>query len=401
MEKYKLILGLGLSAKIFAFYNREYSIIGTENKQMLSGISQKLMFLQENDYNKQFLADLMRISKTNIPYSIKAIDVLTYANKTFKTNVSEQEKLNIIKKKLTDNHNTNLKFEKSIFADTIVLSEEKQSMLRIIEIDFSAIDKALMMVIQPQILSTEKIIQITPDIVRTENNSYAYSNIVNTIPYHVFHRLVKGYMPEVRTLDTTIRQGTEQELGVEVIPYETAIVYYPDPEYQFSKIVKRNGVCYAEITGAVGGGELIRNSRLIKTTVPDFPNVIMLGRFAEWDPDIKIQDVVRRSSNKLMMQRIWKDQRAFSGKYFDFAQDIELVQKNIKDMSLLLNGKSYDLLNTINWKRHKQQHKLDVNLVKQEWIAIFKYWLSIGINLNLSYEEFIDAYVKENERINE
>jgi hypothetical protein len=403
MQKYKLILGLGLSAKIFAFYNREYNIIGTDNKQMVNSIASNMMFLQANSYNINFLQDLIRISGVDIKYSIKSIDVMTYTKHKFRNTISESEKLDIINKKLTDCNNINnkLAFQKSIFTDNLKLSEEKQALLRIIEVDFNQVEQALSLVIKPQILSGEKITRVDDYVVFAGDDMWAYDKIINTLPYNIFHKLYTGVDCGLITLDTTIVKGTETEFDVEIIPYETAIVYYPEAKYKFSKIIKRNGVCYAEHTGIVENGEVIKNSRLVKTTITDFNNVINLGRFAEWNPDIRIQDVVRFSCDKNIMPEIYQHQKAFSGKYFDFSQDLNLVQDNIKELSLLTNGKIYDLLNTINWKRHKQQHKLDINMVKEEWIGIFRYFLTIGINLGLNYNDLIDAYNKEQRKEDE
>lgn len=395
-----------MSAKIWAFYNREYSIIGPENKQMTSGISQNLMFLQENNFNLGFLADLIRISKQDIKYTIKSIDVLTYSDRTFKFSTTEHEKLAIINKKLTDTSGKKLQFSKSIFQD-VVLSEEKNNLLRVIEVNFSDINTALDKVISAQVLSRSKIVRITPQEVFTDiADSYAYEQIINTIPYNFFYTAYTGKACDFGRLDTTIIQGTEQDFGIEPIPYETAIVYFPEERYQFSKIVKRNGICYAEITGLVdmpieklNRAEVIKNSRLVKTPITEFPNIVQLGRFAEWNPDIRIQNIVERSSNKTIMHKIWQDQKEYTGKYFDFTQDLKLVQENIKELSLLMNAKTFSLLEKINWKRHKEQHKLDINQVHDELIGIYQYWLSICLNLGVSFEEFTDIYNKKMKKL--
>lgn len=399
----KLILGNGLSAKIFAFYNREYKIIGKDITMTKDSVLNKMIFLQDNSYNRMFLKDLIFISKRNIKIIYENISVVSLEGDEYKIGITEQEKKEILEKKLTDGEKK-LCFKNRIFKEKAKLSESKDGVLKVIEVDFAEIIDALDSVIGLQIIdkSFVKKIDLNEKMLITENDIYRYSNCISTINLNVFYKLCGITDKKNETLGTTIVKGTEKDFGIPNIPYENAIVYFPQKEFEFGKVVKRKKICYAEITGETKNfdGIFRTDTRLIRKNITnDFKDFFFLGRYAEWDPDIKIQDVIKKSSDRNIMQKIWSNQKSFSSKFYNMEENSELIQSNVKDQSMLLIGEVFSLLENINWKRHVIEKKLDFEEIKEEWIDIFKYWLTIGINLGINFEDFIDSYYKKSEKL--
>lgn len=57
-----------------------------------------------------------------------------------------------------------------------------------------------------------------------------------------------------------------------------------------------------------------------------------------------------------------------------------------------------EFIRETNWKNHRKQ---DINIIKsnmkEEWVDIFKYWLSIGVLWGFKPENFIDEYYRKSE----
>jgi len=98
---------------------------------------------------------------------------------------------------------------------------------------------------------------------------------------------------------------------------------------------------------------------------------------------------------------IWNDQKTFCARLFDYnVKDPTLQQHLTKEYVLHITDEAHELLSELHWKRgdYTTQQVNRKNLL-EEWIDIFKFWLSIGNIWGFSYDEFIKGYWKKSTEI--
>jgi NTP pyrophosphatase (non-canonical NTP hydrolase) len=404
-----VILGNGLTAKIFAFYNREYQLIGNDTSMTTDHIANNMIFLQDNKWNRKLVEDVAWAADCKIPCTPKKIRVLYFNGREYVSKINQEASQKIIDKKLTDVNGKRLKFRKSVFEDTLQLScANKQNRLEYLSVDFGRIMGALRKLTARQVLNTSKIIAIDTEKkkIYLEGVVVDYNKLVSTLSAPLFYKLAFIKSDDFDTLDTTIVETTEEKLGIPPTHWTSAILYFPESQHKFSKVIKRHGKCYAEYTGIIETQEphaYVKQARLIaKKIVPPTDDITFLGRFAEWNPDNRIQDNVRKASSKNTMESIFTNQRRFSSMFFDFSEDLKLIQSNIKEMSLLMQDEVFSLMSLINWKNHnKENKKLDFEKVKEELVDIGNYWLTLCAAVGMNYNEYIDAHEKKQKKLEE
>ncbi|HKL23422.1 MAG TPA: dUTP diphosphatase [Candidatus Nanoarchaeia archaeon] len=102
-------------------------------------------------------------------------------------------------------------------------------------------------------------------------------------------------------------------------------------------------------------------------------------------------------STSSILEHIWNDQKRFNSNFIKYK---ELTQeqrvKFTKEYSLLLIDEIMELIGETNWKSHRKnkEHFVESNL-KEEWIDIFKYWLSIGLIWGFNPYDFIEEYQRK------
>jgi uncharacterized HAD superfamily protein len=96
------------------------------------------------------------------------------------------------------------------------------------------------------------------------------------------------------------------------------------------------------------------------------------------------------------LKQIWHDQKLFNKNFvkYDEVTDEER-QKITKEYCLQLQGEIHELLREINFKTHRGNRKVIYSNLKEEWIDIFKYWLSIGILWDWEPEHFNSEYFRK------
>ena len=93
------------------------------------------------------------------------------------------------------------------------------------------------------------------------------------------------------------------------------------------------------------------------------------------------------------LHAIWTDQEEFNALFKRPLSTFEDRSKVTKEMVLAMMAESVELLNTINWKTHRRETRLENRAhTVTELVDIFKYWLTIAQAWGVTVEVFLNAY---------
>jgi len=402
----KVILGNGISAKIFAFYNPEYvRIAPSGGGQMDKKAFVYTAFLHRNSWSDEFLDD--------IGVKTKAMEISMghwYKNEAHLSLPDGEAWKEFLRKKLSG-----LVPPPSLFPKEALIAKPylKSSLLSTYGTPLKKIIKALEMKLQDRRIVDAKAVNITDDMIDLDSGeSVKYSHLVSTIPAPVFWKIYSGECAEKKIFHSnslfvqTMEYATWLNMGYPELT-DKFICYFPESKYPFDRVGRLENL-YGDnlfIEGSVKFAKSveIENARLIRNYGNTAPPLIMfLGRYAEWNPDIMVHHVVARSANKYMLESIWSDQKSFNKEFVTYSPEIEYVQMVVKDYILHLISEIDSLLNTINWKMkgwEKRDKKVKREAILEEWIDIFKFWLSIGLMFGFSVEDFGFMYWEKSEII--
>ena len=95
---------------------------------------------------------------------------------------------------------------------------------------------------------------------------------------------------------------------------------------------------------------------------------------------------------------MWNRQKEFNKNFVDYKNlSIGDKQKFTKDYVLYMHSELSEMLREINYKCHRNEKDIIESNVKEEWIDIFKYWLSIGLLWDWNPETFIGEFERKSE----
>lgn len=405
----KIILGNGISAKVFAFYNPEYIRIAPSGESQAERKSfLHLATLHRTRWSDEFLVDIelsdVEEDELSIGYWFKD---------KFCQSSPEGEVMELfLRKKLAG-----LKPPPSLFPKESMIYKPYlgTSTLYTYKIKLEEVMGALNKKMGERGIIDAKITAIHDGFVSLSNGqSLPYSHLVSTIPATMFWEIYEGKSQEKKVFHSnslflqTMDYSTWLDMGHPELK-DKIICYFPEKKYPFDRVWQRKELYGDEIAieGSMKFAEAIelKNARLIRSysNMPP-PNIIFLGRYAEWNPDIMVHNVIGRSANKYMMENIWSDQKFFNKKFVNYLPDITYVQTVVKDYILHLISETDSLLNTINWKM-QDSDKLDIKVnrdaVLEEWIDVYKFWLSIGLMFGFTPADFEQMYWDKSKRVKE
>jgi dimeric dUTPase (all-alpha-NTP-PPase superfamily) len=71
----------------------------------------------------------------------------------------------------------------------------------------------------------------------------------------------------------------------------------------------------------------------------------------------------------------------------------ELLNQILMKMVLSVHSESSELLDVVaNWKMHKQEHAIDRPKALEEYVDLFKFVLNLGVYMDVTEEEFDEAW---------
>lgn len=98
------------------------------------------------------------------------------------------------------------------------------------------------------------------------------------------------------------------------------------------------------------------------------------------------------------LSKIWKDQKAFNENFIGIIDKLTLDDKQHHTKQYILEtfSEMNELLREINFKMHRPADSeiIESNMM-EEWIDIFKYWLSIGLVWGWTPEQFVEEYMRK------
>jgi hypothetical protein len=399
----KIILGAGLSGLCAAYYNPEYEIISEDiGGYAATDYGKTSVFLQYHKETEELLEDL------GIEAENSAIPIHYYKNSTRVKNYSDTDIMKVINSKLT-NYETFESIGACSLDDIKVpkLAEDRgDGQLSIINVDMGELVSVLKEKVENRI-TFGSVSNISSEKVEGDFGSKQYKHLISTIPASIFWKLYSSEhcKLEFKSLPITVAETNTPPVQ-EKIP-EHAIMYFCDRGYH--KCISYKEGYFYEFTGIVSDktiqealpdmadfDTLVYNNARLNFVSGNIPpkKVMFLGRFAEWNKDHRIENTVKSCLNKYPLSSIWSSQKSFNQRFVDFGCDNNTRQAITKDYIIHLSAEMVSLLNEINWKINKESCMKDINYQKlqEEWIDVYKYWLSIGILWGISPEDFIKAY---------
>jgi len=412
----KVILGDGISARIFAFYNPEYIRIAPPGgSQVDSKDFQLSLILPKTAGVDEFFADL---GFAEPPETVDLSIGWYEGGEFFEGNPPQEIRRRILEKKLRG-------FEPTPSLFSPEAPSQRSS------IYFKALEPFLVKgrdvmttygIRMPELLGrvgealpAGRLVSGTVGkidekrITLDSGEAIEYSHLVSTIPAPAFWSIYGGPHAERKQFlgfplyVAAIRRHIWDGMGYPNLP-ERVMCYFPEDRFDFDRVrlhpELQDDLVSIESPVPFDGATVLPSARIIRSydNVPP-PRVMFLGRYAQWDSDVVVADVIRKSSQKYVAESIWSDQKAFNRRFVNYAPDSFYVQSVVKDYILHLISETYSLLNTINWKIAKEGEALalDRERILEEFIDIFKFWLSIGHMFGFTVDDFVRMYWKKSE----
>lgn len=288
----KIIIGGGISGLIAAYYNDDYLIISKDiGGQMANGYLGPRI-LEESKSSKQFLKDLgyPLIRKTaNIGYQI---------NNNIYPETDDNERMKYYKKsrclKNTDD------------VPSSIMSSGKNH-INYFEVEWDKIIQKMLLKIGNRIIN-HNVISIEEDnkkIILDDSSFVVYENIISTIPAPIFYKIINEdndnnfkYIPKLFIIVSTMKFPFFCNL-YDYIYYITNFKFH-----RITKIGKYLAVEYTteeDLDNILSEWEFeleasfkLKYGQIVSGSVDDFENIEFLGRYAEWNHKIKINDVLDR-----------------------------------------------------------------------------------------------------------
>ena len=405
----KVILGDGISARIFSFYNPEYIRIAPPGRAQvdLKDFQFSLIFPKSSCVD-EFFSDL---GLSKIPEEIDIPIGWYEGGKFFDGNPPAEVRKRILEKKLQGFEPTPSLFgtEGLVAEPYLVKSREAMTTYNLrTEVFLEALREAT---------KDRKRIEATATkiderrIFLGDGSHVEYSHLVSTIPANVFWKIYAGPHAERKSFSSfplyvrAIRRHLWDAMGYPNLPTRV-MCYFPEVRFGFDRVrlspELQGDLVSIESPVPFDGASVLASSRIIRSydNVPP-PRVMFLGRYAQWDSDIVVSDVVRKSSQKYVVEDIWSDQKAFNRRFVNYVPDSFYVQSVVKDYILHLISEVYSLLSRINWKiaREGEPMELDREAILEEFLDTFKFWLSIGHMFGFTVDDFVRMYWRKSKEV--
>jgi len=396
------ILGGGISGLIYAYYNRDFTVISPDIGGKLNHkFFENIFYLHATDETEEFLkdVDIKSVKKTQLIKYSKGNEILH--------DISKQDKIDFIRKKLNDY---------SYDPKDLNLSTSDYY-ISVFEIDY----RELMEKLRDKLSYIEdSVIKITDSEIITETTRYRYNKIVSTISSKIFWKIYES-SKSVELKSESITFVLADRLPDYLSKMKFDLCYFIDRDTKITRISKRrrdqsDSYLY-EFSGDVPIDECVKylpektnvlehyvdRAGLIFTDKNNIPpqNVLFVGRFATWNHSDKQQDIIRSAKVDFEIQNIWNIQKRFTANFVDFNNltDDSIRQKMTKEYFVALIPEIAEAINEINYKQHKANRPVNREHLVEELIDTFKYYMNILLMWDVTPQEFIRVYKEKSDRV--
>jgi hypothetical protein len=398
----KYIIGGGISGLLYAYYNRDFTIISPDlGGKLNSSMMENIIYLHATPETEEFLREI-GMSYTKKTQMIKYL----LGGRPLK-DLSIEDKIMFIRKKLND---------PNFMPEDLNLSTSDYY-ISVFEIDYRELLDRLMTGVTH---IDDSVIKITGKEIITEQTRYSYDKLVSTVNAKIFWRLYD--------------RPNDKELRSEAITFVLCDKLYPELEnckfdlcyvadwdnkvtrvskrrrdqtdsylYEFSgKVAEKNCLKYLPEGSKILDYRVEENGLIfsdINNIAP--PNVLFLGRFATWNHADKQQDVIRAAKVDFELQNVWNIQKRFTSNFVDFnsLKDVKDRERLTKDYFVALMPELTEVINEINYKQHKQGKKVNRELLLEELIDTFKYYLNILLMWDITPDEFVRKFKEKSQKV--
>lgn len=287
-----LIIGGGIVGLLAAYYNDDYLLISKDIGGQMSENVLGPRILEVNEYSKKLLKEF------NIKENIKTATIGYEVDGLLVSKVKKEDRINYyMKSRCIDNFDD---------VPSSVMSDGKNK-IYYYDLNWNKLITEIKNKIKDRIIYHDvKKIDISHKILQLDNNdTIIYSKLISTIPAPLFYKLSNIKNDSFNYINKYFMITTTQVFDIKNYDY----VYFTSNKNSYHRItkLKNNKYCIEYTTNGDADFSLIDKSdecyfikygQLVSGKVDKFDDIRFLGRFAEWNHHIKVDDVVGKLINK-------------------------------------------------------------------------------------------------------
>lgn len=390
----KYIIGGGISGLLFAYYNRDFTVISPDIGGRLNHkFFENIIYMHATPETESFLTSIgfKAEKKTQV------IKYLVDGKAIF--DITSEHKIALIRKKMGD----------STFEPKDLSLSTQDYYIPLYHVDYEKLMSHLMDGLSH---INESVIRITDDEIVTDKNVYKYDQIISTIPAPVFWKL-RGKKRDFKYSKATFAIS-KNRVGFADIPDWDMLYIIDELPIPLVRVGRRPGkrgedLYLYEFSGEVSKevvesmlGKVeeyyVDNLSTIVSDANNIPpnNTLFVGRFAKWLHSLKQQDVIRDAKFNFDLRNLFNVQKSFQKNFINFNDlSLDKSEQMTKEWLLHLHAELAEVLEHINYKMHKPKHDVNEEELKEELIDCLKYLMNIMIVWGVDARELIEVFMKK------
>jgi hypothetical protein len=302
----KYVLGGGIAGLLWAYYHPDYVLVTDKLGWSVVGVH-PLVLLHDTPLTRQLVCDVeMAVDSDAIATHNKRILYLTEDGSTAEPTAEHLDAI-LLKKMIPW---TSIRDVRLVGATLTIHSRAHISRPHepVIDVDIHGlIGRLVKAVTRRDQIVLHKVTKVWANAFATENGTYGFDHLVTTLPAPTFARLWQGpptWTPVLNCVPVTLVMSQAVPDGAR----KADIVYDARPQSPVSRTAQLGTQVQYEITGHISMRDqdvvpLVPSGqfpypfgRIIQDTSisSPVPTIVFLGRFAEWDYRLLVDDILAR-----------------------------------------------------------------------------------------------------------